>query len=87
MATSFPSLLRDPIMPTNTLLVASAANASPSRLHAAAGRLPADLRPAAVADAARLAPPLSGGEVFTDDRAPVEWLVDTSIVKYAAHGG
>jgi spermidine synthase len=32
----------------------------------------------------RLRPALSGGEVYTDDRAPVEWLVDRSLVKYAA---
>jgi hypothetical protein len=29
-------------------------------------------------------PPLNGGEVYTDDRAPVEWLIDKSIVDYAA---
>ena len=29
-------------------------------------------------------PPLAGGEVYTDDRAPVEWLVDRSILGYAA---
>jgi spermidine synthase len=87
MRTAFPSVMRDAIMPTNSLLVASAAGPSPARLHAAARRLPRDLRPLAVADAARLVAPLGGGEVFTDDRAPVEWLVDTSIVKYAADGG
>ena len=37
--------------------------------------------------AARLAPAAHGGEVFTDDRAPVEWLIDASIVKYAAGDG
>jgi hypothetical protein len=31
-------------------------------------------------------PGLLGGRVYTDDVAPVEWLVDTSIVKVAAHG-
>ena len=36
--------------------------------------------------AGRLAPALEGGEVYTDDRAPVEWLVDKSIVDYAADG-
>jgi spermidine synthase len=87
MRTAFPSVMRDAIMPTNSLLVASAAGPSPARLHAAARRLPRDLRPLAVANAARLVAPLGGGEVFTDDRAPVEWLVDTSIVKYAADGG
>jgi spermidine synthase len=33
---------------------------------------------------AQLHPPLSGGEVYTDDRAPVEWLIDRSLVEYAA---
>jgi len=35
-------------------------------------------------NAGRLEPPLRGGNVFTDDRAPVEWLIDASIVSYAA---
>jgi hypothetical protein len=34
--------------------------------------------------ASRLAVPLPGGEVYTDDRAPVEWLIDKSIIDYAA---
>ena len=49
--------------------------------------LPADLRPLAQRSAARLAPRLRGGTVYTDDKAPVEWLVDKSIVEYAAGGG
>ena len=32
----------------------------------------------------RLRPPLRGGSVYTDDRAPVEWLIDRSLVEYAA---
>ena len=28
----------------------------------------------------------TGGTVYTDDKAPVEWLVDKSIVEYAADG-
>jgi len=32
----------------------------------------------------RLAPPLAGGDEYTDDRAPVEWLIDRSLVEYAA---
>ncbi len=32
----------------------------------------------------RLAPGLDGGTVYTDDRAPVEGLSDSSIVRYAA---
>jgi hypothetical protein len=32
-----------------------------------------------------LAPALSGGTLLTDDRAPVEWMVDRSIIQYASH--
>jgi spermidine synthase len=32
----------------------------------------------------RLRQPLTGGEVYTDDKAPVEWLIDRSLVQYAA---
>jgi hypothetical protein len=32
----------------------------------------------------RLGAPLRGGSVYTDDRAPVEWLTDLSILSYAA---
>jgi spermidine synthase len=83
---SFRSVLRDPIEPTNTLLVAATAPASPGALRAQSAALPPDLRPIALGAAARLEPALSGGDVFSDDRAPVEWLIDASIVKYAAEG-
>jgi hypothetical protein len=33
--------------------------------------------------AARLGPAPRGGEVYTDDRAPVEWLIDSSLFGYA----
>jgi hypothetical protein len=36
---------------------------------------------AAVTD--RLVPALTGGTVYTDDLAPVEWLIDLSILRYA----
>ncbi len=45
--------------------------------------LPRDLRPLALEAAAALEPRLPGGEVFTDDHAPVEWLVDSSLLEYA----
>jgi spermidine synthase len=82
---AFLVVLRDPVEPTNTILIASRAPASAARL--AAQRLPRDLEPLAGAAARRLRPPLPGGELLTDDRAPVEWLIDRSIVEYAARGG
>jgi hypothetical protein len=88
MRTAFPTVLRDPSEPTNTLLAGSAGSLSAARLRAAArSGLPLPLGPAALTTAGRLGPGLRGGPVYTDDRAPVEWLVDTSIVKYAADGG
>ena len=80
----FPHVMRDPIERTNTLLVASAAPLSPERLRARAATLHPGLRSTALAAAQRLSPRLRGGEVYTDDRAPVEWLIDRSIVSYAA---
>jgi spermidine synthase len=84
---ALPHELRDPVKPTNTLLVAAREPISSARLAAAAPRLPAGLRATARASAARLEPALRGGSVYTDDKAPVEWLIDKSIVDYAAGGG
>jgi spermidine synthase len=82
----FASVMRDPVEDTNTLLISSDAPLSATRLRQAASRLPAELRPIAHASSARLEAPLEGGAVYTDDRAPVEWLIDRSIVDYAAGG-
>jgi len=86
LAAVFAHVERDPSQPTNTMLVAGDGPLSAGALRATAARLPADLRPVARATAARLAPRLTGGRVYTDDVAPVEWLVDSSIVQVAARG-
>jgi len=86
MAEAFARVLRFPIEPTNTLVVGGE-GISPAALEAVAPRLPAPLRPLAVEAAARTADRLPGGEVFTDDHAPVEWLVDESLLEYAADEG
>lgn len=83
MRTAFARVLRDPVTTTNTLLVGTDAPASAGRLARAARTLSPDLADVALAAAARLAPGLPGGEVYTDDRAPVEWLVDSSLLGYA----
>ncbi|MCK9247749.1 MAG: fused MFS/spermidine synthase [Solirubrobacteraceae bacterium] len=85
--TALPHAVRWAVRRTNTLLVASRAPLSAERLRAAVPTLPAELRAVALDAAAGLEPPLDGGDVFTDDRAPVEWLIDGSIVSYAAGGG
>ena len=83
----FSYVLRDPSQPTNTLVTASETPLSASALRQALPELPASLRATAQTTAARLAPALSGGEVYTDDRAPVEWLIDKSLLGYATGGG
>jgi spermidine synthase len=83
MAAAFSDVVRYPIESTNTLLLAGEAPLSATRLARGAAELPLALRPLAREAAAGLEPRLAGGEVYTDDRAPVEWLVDSSLLEYA----
>ena len=64
-------------------MLGSQTEATPEHLLAALGRLPMEVRNLGVAASARIGPRLAGGEVYTDDRAPVEWLIDRSILGYA----
>jgi spermidine synthase len=80
----FPHVMRDPIADTNTMLLASRAPLSAAKINRVEPTLPSALRPTAEAAAQRLEEPLRGGDVYTDDKAPVEWLVDKSIVDYAS---
>ena len=45
--------------------------------------MPAETGQVATAAADRLATALRGGTVYTDDRAPVEWLIDASLAQVA----
>jgi len=80
---AFAHVIRDPFDETNSLVVASGAPLSASRLRSAAKALPVQLRETAESAAARLGPAPQGGDVYTDDHAPVEWLIDRSILNYA----
>jgi spermidine synthase len=80
---AFPVVVRDVVSGSNSLVVASSSPLSPARLAAAGLRLPSELGPLAEAVAGRMAPALRGGAVYTDDKAPVEWLTDLSILRYA----
>lgn len=84
MAEVFPTVLRDPVTESNTLLLGTAGNASAARLRRNLELLPDELRNQAAIEAVRITPRLPGGEVYTDDRAPVEWLIDKSIIGYAS---
>ena len=81
----FAHVARDPIQSLNSLVIASDTPVSAEALRAAP--LPAELSALASQSAARLEDGLRGGRVFTDDKAPVEWLIDASIVQYAAGEG
>ena len=83
MAEVFQTVLRDPIESTNTLLIGTDSPASAANLSRAAREFPAELRAVAEVEAARIGPRLRGGAVYTDDKAPVEWLIDRSILGYA----
>jgi len=83
MAETFSSVLRDPIEPTNTLLIGAMAPASSANLQRAAEEFPPELRAVAQLEVTRIAQRLPGGAVYTDDKAPVEWLIDRSILGYA----
>jgi spermidine synthase len=86
MGRDFSTVLRDPVTSTNTVLLGSDAPASARAMRAAMRSMPPDLAAVSAGASARLAPGLRGGAVYTDDRAPVEWLIDTSIVHVAAEG-
>ena len=80
-----PGVMQDRIEPENTLLIArrglrAGTPAVPPTLPVALAGLAADA-------SARIARAPLGGPVWTDNVAPVEWLIDASIVRYAAHGG
>ena len=73
---------RDPVDETNTVLLATNGDFDPAqRLRDA--DLPAEVASIAEDAADRLEPGLKGGTVYTDDRAPVEWLIDASLASVA----
>jgi spermidine synthase len=87
LGTAFKYVVRDPVKSLNTVLIASDTPPSRDTLLRGAEDVPSDLRQVALDASGRLAPALRGGPVYTDDHAPVEWLVDESIVHAAADGG
>lgn len=79
----FPYLVRDRVSATNSLVIAGAAPLRPSLIAPRAYRLDPSLWGLATAVRDRIGPPLHSGAVYTDDLAPVEWLTDLSILRYA----
>ncbi|MGI8802136.1 MAG: spermidine synthase [Solirubrobacteraceae bacterium] len=79
----FPYVAHDVVDETNVFVVASRRPLDPGLIRTAAPALDPAVRPLAATVAARLGPAPAGGAVYTDDRAPVEWLVDSSLFGYA----
>jgi spermidine synthase len=80
----FPYVVRDPVSPDNSEVVASMRPLSGANMMRAYGRVPLALRGLLASTSGRVGPALRGGPVYTDDWAPVEWLTDLSILRYAA---
>jgi spermidine synthase len=86
MATRFASVYEWPSGDFNVIVAAFSSPVSKAELVARLGLAPAGL--AAVRDAATHMTAVSpSSDPLTDDRAPVEWLTDQMIVRYAAAGG
>jgi spermidine synthase len=90
MRTSFSGggaeVWQDPAEDTNTQLIGTTSGDPATALRSVALTLPNDLAQVATDTAARLSPAPTGGTVYTDDRAPVEWLVDLSLAQVAEDG-
>jgi spermidine synthase len=80
----FPHVVRDRVSSENSLLVASTAPLSGASMIAAHANVPLALQGLLASTSGRVGPTLTGGTVYTDDKAPVEWLTDLSILRYAA---
>jgi spermidine synthase len=79
----FPVVVRDVVSDSNSLVVASTRPVSALQLASSGVRIPAGLRTLAGHVVGQIGPALGGGAVYTDDKAPVEWLTDLSILRYA----
>jgi len=75
--------MRDRVSADNSLLVASQRPLSAAALNSHRITLPASLYGVQARVDSQFGPSLRGGTVYTDDRAPVEWLTDLSILRYA----
>lgn len=75
---------RNPAGDTNTLLIASEDGTDPrDRFADAVDDADPELRPIIRDTIERLEPALTGGPVYTDDVAPVEWLIDMTLAAEA----
>jgi spermidine synthase len=84
---AFPHVSAYDITELSTLIVAGDRAPEGGRVVNAARDLPEELQTLFIDTAGGLRPAIIGDHAYTDDRAPVEWLIDRSIVSYAAEEG
>jgi spermidine synthase len=83
MGAVFPFVESDRVNSTNSLVFASTDPLRPGLIEARSVHADRSLWGLAAAVRDRISPALRGGAVYTDDLAPVEWLTDLSILRYA----
>jgi spermidine synthase len=81
---AFPHVAAHDITDISTLIIGGHRPPAGHRVRAAKPRLPGELHPLFDDTAGGLRSAARGRDAFTDDHAPVEWLIDRSIVSYAA---
>lgn len=79
----FPSVWSFDAGAFNRLLIATKQTSSREDLHQRLSLMPTEVRPLAGRIATEMSSVAPGGLVLTDDRAPVEWLMDQMIIDYA----
>ena len=80
----FEHLVAFDITEISTLLIAGERAPSGTRVLRQMATVHPEVRSLFARTARGLRPPIVGEKAFTDDRAPVEWLIDRSLVSYAA---
>ncbi|MGH3065109.1 MAG: spermidine synthase [Gaiellaceae bacterium] len=87
LAAALPQVLAWPALRFNTIVLGLTEPLTASEIARRLRRGPADLASLRELLARDTRPVEPEGRVWTDDRAPVEWLTDRMIVSYAAEGG
>lgn len=81
MRSAFPTVARDRVTDTNTMLLGSVGPITADLMRTP--EIPPGLSAQVAEEASSLEAPLAGGQVYTDDQAPIEQLIDRSLFSYA----
>jgi hypothetical protein len=81
---AFPHLLSFDITEISTLIIAADTPPSGERVLRQMANVDPEARSLFARTARGLRPPIVGEKAYTDDHAPVEWLIDRSLITYAA---